>query len=109
MLNGDYSPVEVPDSLTAFDDRAIEIAADGTFELRFGPARGRPRRNYFILGPGSAMLVVREVYSDWAAERRGTIRIHRADRASAPRRRAADTERAGQALRRGGQDPARPG
>src|SRR5882757_7864570 len=36
VLNGDYSPVEVPDSLTAFDDRAIEIAGDGTFEVRFG-------------------------------------------------------------------------
>jgi len=82
VLDGDYSPVEVPGSLTAFDDRAIEIAGDGTFELRFGPGRpGRPGRNYFPLGPGSAMLLVREVYSDWDAERRGTISIHRADRA----------------------------
>ncbi len=101
VLNGDYSPVEVPDSLTAFDDRAIEIAADGTFELRFGPPRDStardsaardstardsavrdgPERNYFTLGPGSAMLLVREVYSDWSSERRGTISIHRADRA----------------------------
>ncbi len=85
VLNGDYSPVEVPDSLTAFDDRDIDIAADGSFELRFGPpkaATGRPDapRNYFALGPGSAMLVVREVYSDWAAERRGTLRIQRADK-----------------------------
>lgn len=80
VLNGDYSPVDVPDSLTAFDDREIEIAADGTFELRFGPARDNPGGNYFTLGPGSAMLVVREVYSDWAAERRGTISIHRAGR-----------------------------
>jgi hypothetical protein len=81
VLNGDYSPVEVPDSLTAFDDRAIEIAADGTFELRFGPPRAHPAPNYFALGPGSAMLLVREVYSDWNSERRGTISIHRADRA----------------------------
>jgi hypothetical protein len=85
VLNGDYSPVDVPDSLTAFDDRDIDIAADGSFELRFGPPRagtGRPGgpRNYFALGPGSAMLVVREVYSDWAAERRGTLRIQRADK-----------------------------
>lgn len=85
VLNGDYTPVEVPDSLTAFDDREIEIAADGTFELRFGPARTNPGRNYFTLGAGSAMLVVREVYSDWATERRGTIAIQRADRiGSAP-------------------------
>jgi len=81
VLNGDYSPVEVPDSLTAFDDRAIEIAGDGTFELRFGPARDNPGRNYFTLGAGSAMLLVREVYSDWNSERRGTISIRRADRA----------------------------
>jgi hypothetical protein len=106
VLKGDYSPVEVPDSLSAFDDRAIDIAADGTFELRFGPAAParssqpgssqpgssqpgssqpgssqQSRRNYFRLGPGSSMLLVREVYSDWTAERRGTITIRRADRA----------------------------
>jgi len=77
VLNGDYSPVEVPDSLTAFDDRSIEIAEDGTFELRFGPVRPNAGPNYFPLGPGSAMLVVREVFSDWATERPGTIRIQR--------------------------------
>jgi hypothetical protein len=82
VLNGDYTPAEVPDSLTAFDDREIEVADDGTFELRFGPARGNGHRpNCFALPPGSAMLLVREVYSDWDAERRGTITIHRADRA----------------------------
>jgi hypothetical protein len=79
VLNGDYSPVEVPDSLTAFDDRAVAIAADGTFELRFGPPRPGAPRGYVPLGPGAAMLAVREVYSDWAAERRGTVRIQRAD------------------------------
>jgi hypothetical protein len=62
VLDGDYSPVEVPGSLTAFDDRAIEIDGDGTFELRFGP--GDRGRDYFPLGPGAAMLLVREVYSD---------------------------------------------
>ena len=80
VLNGDYSPVEVPDSLTAFDDRAFSVAGDGTFELRFGPARGKHGHDFFTLGPGSAMLLVREVYSDWATEQRGTISIRRADR-----------------------------
>jgi len=85
VLNGDYSPVDVPDSLAAFDDRELDIAADGSFELRFGPPRpnsGRQHadRNYFTLAPGSAMLAVREVYSDWAAEQRGTLRIQRADK-----------------------------
>jgi hypothetical protein len=78
VLGGDYSPVQVPDSLSAFDDREIAIEADGTFEVRFGPARSDSPRNYFTLGAGSAMLVVREVYSDWATERRGMITIRRA-------------------------------
>jgi len=79
VLKGDYSPVEVPDSLSAFDDRAIEVDADRTFELRFGPSGSG--RNSFRLGAGSSMLLVREVYSDWSAERRGTISIRRDDRA----------------------------
>jgi hypothetical protein len=92
VLKGDYTPVEVPDSLTAFDDRAIEIGATGEFEFRFGPASegtaahdtathdsatDDSAKNHFTLGPGSAMLAVREVYSDWATEQRGTIRIRR--------------------------------
>jgi hypothetical protein len=82
VLNGDYTPVDVPDSLAAFDDRAFEIDADGTFELRFGPELpdSGSRRNYFRLAPGSAMLVVREVYSDWTAQQRGVIRIQRVDK-----------------------------
>jgi hypothetical protein len=79
VLGGDYSPVQVPDSLSAFDDREISIAADGSFELRFGPPRPDPPSNYFALGENSAMLIVREVYSDWATERRGLITIRRAD------------------------------
>ncbi len=79
VLNGDYSPAEVPDSLTAFDDRRLDIAADGSFEVRFGPPRPDAPPNYVTLAPGSAMLAVREVYSDWASERRGTMRIQRAD------------------------------
>ena len=83
VLNGDYSPVDVPDSLTAFDDRRLDIASDGSFELRFGPPRPGAPASYVPLGPGSAMLVVREVYSDWATERRGTLRIQRADKIGA--------------------------
>ncbi|MCU7728028.1 hypothetical protein ODJ79_30290 [Actinoplanes sp. KI2] len=80
ILDGSYSPVNVPGSLAAFDDRAIEIDHDGSFEIRFGP--GLSGRNAFPLAPGSAMLVVREVFSDWH-ERPGMLRIHRADRAGA--------------------------
>jgi hypothetical protein len=82
ILAGNYTPAEVPGSLNAFDDRAIEIAADGTFELRFGPARseGTPAQpNYFALGPGASMLLAREVYSDWSATP-SLLRIQRVDR-----------------------------
>jgi len=75
VLNGNYSPVEVPDSLTAFDDRAFDIDDDGRFGIRFGP--GLSGRNRFPLGPGSAMLIVREVFSDWSTERPGVVRIER--------------------------------
>ncbi|MFR9752334.1 hypothetical protein ACL02S_15030 [Nocardia sp. 004] len=81
VLNGDYSPVDVPDSLTAFDDRAFEIDAQGRYELRFGPGAARP--GYVHLGSDAAMLVVREVYSDWATEKPGTIRIQRVDKIGA--------------------------
>jgi hypothetical protein len=79
ILNGDYTPADVPDSLSAFDDRAIEIGPDGTFELRIGPARADAGPNYFALGPRASMLLVREVWSDWSS-RPGTIAIHRVDR-----------------------------
>jgi hypothetical protein len=78
ILNGDYTPADVPDSLHAFDDRDVEINADGTFELRFGPPREDAGANYFALGPRAAMLLVREVWSDWTAEP-GRIAIHRVD------------------------------
>jgi hypothetical protein len=80
VLAGDYTPVDVPDSLAAFDDRRIDIDEDGSFEVRFGPAGGGSGRNYFTLGDGSAMLVVREVFSSWTRESPGSLRIHRADR-----------------------------
>ncbi len=80
MLNGDYSPVEVPDSLTAFDDRRLDIAADGTFELRFGPPRPDAPAGYVPLGPGSAMLACARSTATGPRERRGTLRIQRADK-----------------------------
>lgn len=78
ILNGDYTPADVPDSLNAFDDRAFEIAPDGSFELHFGPSRPDAGPNYFTLGPRASMLLVREVWSDWTS-RPGTIAIHRVD------------------------------
>ena len=37
VLNGDYSPVEVPDSLTAFDDREIGWPRTGPSSCASGP------------------------------------------------------------------------
>lgn len=81
VLNGNYSPTEVPDGETAFDDRALDIAPDGSFELRLGPRPGG--RNHIQLAPDSTMLAVREVFGDWNTEKPGTIRIARVDKIGA--------------------------
>jgi hypothetical protein len=67
LLGGEYTDEVVPDSETAFDDRKLDIAADGTFEWRFTPKV-------------PSQLVIREVYNDWSA-RRGTFAIARTDTA----------------------------
>ncbi|MCV7201226.1 hypothetical protein B7435_10640 [Mycolicibacterium peregrinum] len=67
LLGGEYTDENVPDSETAFDDRKLDIAADGTFEWRFTPAT-------------PSQLVIREVYNDWSAQR-GTFAISRTDTA----------------------------
>ena len=67
LLGGEYTDDNVPDSETAFDDRKLDIAADGSFQCRFTPA-------------ANAQLVIREVYNDWSA-RRGMVAIARADTA----------------------------
>ena len=67
LLGGEYTDTEVPDSETAFDDRRLDIAADGSYEWCFTPA-------------GNAQLVIREVYNDWSATR-GTVAIARTDTA----------------------------
>jgi hypothetical protein len=65
LIGGEYTDEVVPDSETAFDDRKLDIAADGTFEWRFTPDK-------------PAQLVIREVYNDWSAQR-GTFAIARTD------------------------------
>lgn len=67
LLGGDYTDATVPDSETAFDDRQLDIAADGSFEWRLTPK-------------APAQLLIREVYNDWSAQR-GTVTIARTDTA----------------------------
>ncbi|APE35284.1 hypothetical protein BOX37_16520 [Nocardia mangyaensis] len=78
VLKGDYTATDVPGGEDAFDDRRIPIDADGSFAIRFGPAKPDAGPGYFALGEGASMLAVREVYSDWA-ESKGSIRIERVD------------------------------
>ncbi len=87
VMDGSYGPSNAPGSVAAFDERGFDIEPDGSFTLRFGPPREDAPPNYFTLAPGSSILIVREVYSDWGAERRGEIQIRRVDttgRAPAP-------------------------
>jgi len=67
LLGGEYTDDNVPDSETAFDDRKLDIAKDGSFEWHFTPKV-------------NAQLVIREVYNDWSAQR-GSISIERTDTA----------------------------
>ena len=82
VIGGAYTDSNVPPSSLAFDDRELEIADDGAFEVRFGPdaERAEHERNYFALPEGSRQLVIREVYSDWAqASAPLAVRVHRTD------------------------------
>ncbi|MCF8609627.1 hypothetical protein L5G28_05545 [Gordonia sp. HY285] len=103
VLRGDYTPTDVPGGDDAFDDRRITVAADGSFEITFGPDQtgagsgvsgpnqtgagsgvSGPNQpgagsDCFALGEGASMLAVREVYSDWDTERRGSVTIERVD------------------------------
>ncbi|HZP14849.1 MAG TPA: hypothetical protein VFA96_03420, partial [Nocardioides sp.] len=54
IMDGTYSADGSPGSLAAFDDRELDVAADGSFTWRFGSALG--------LRKGSA-LIIREVFS----------------------------------------------
>jgi hypothetical protein len=67
LLGGEYTDDNVPDSETAFDDRQLDVGADGEFQWRFTPKT-------------NAQLVIREVYNDWSAQR-GKVAIARVDTA----------------------------
>ena len=82
VMSGNYSADERAASHAAFDDRALEIDADGRFSFRMGPARydddeGDP--GYVVLHPGSSMIAVREVFSDWEVEEGGSAILRRLD------------------------------
>jgi len=73
VMGGTYSAESAATNLLAFDDRGLEIAEDDTFEFRH------------VAEPGARTLIVREVFSDWDHETRGTLTIERPDTLGRPR------------------------
>ncbi|MCD2263949.1 hypothetical protein K3888_14700 [Dietzia aurantiaca] len=84
VMAGNYSADERAASHAAFDDRALKIDADGRYSFRMGPARNDDDKGdpgYVVLHPGSSMIAVREVFSDWAVEEAGSATLRRVDAA----------------------------
>lgn len=77
IMDGTYSDAGAPNTVVAFDDRELSVGPDGTFEWAFGPELGLRK---------GATLIVREVFSDWDREERGTLWIERTDTAGSGRR-----------------------
>lgn len=84
VLAGTHSGNTSPASHLAFDDRAFPVAADGSFELRFGPPRADAGPGYFELAPDARRLLVRQTFSDWSTERAGLLRVQRVGGIGAP-------------------------
>ncbi|MDV8002515.1 hypothetical protein [Rhodococcus sp. IEGM 1408] len=82
VMAGTYSADERAASHAAFDDRALVIDSGGRYSFRLGPPRGDDDEGdagYVVLRPGTTMIAVREVYSDWDTEEAGTATLRRVD------------------------------
>ncbi len=78
LLDSDYTDTEVPGSVTAFDDRDLVIAEDGSYRVSIGATPIADCHKHIPVAARPAQLIVREAYNDWS-ERRGTVVISRAD------------------------------
>ncbi len=74
VMGGTYSADSAATSLMAFDERELDVADDGSFEFTY------------TAEPGAKTLIVREVFSDWDTETRGTLTIERVDTIGRARR-----------------------
>ena len=74
VMGGAYTADSAATSMLAFDDRELDIADDGTFELTY------------TAEPGAKTMIVREVFNDWDTEERGTLWIERPDTLGRPRK-----------------------
>lgn len=76
IMDGSYSDTGAPNTVAAFDDRELDVAADGSFSWKFGPELGLTK---------GATLIIREVFNDWNTETRSRIQLQRLDTAGVPR------------------------
>lgn len=74
VMGGTYSADSAATSLMAFDERELDVDADGNFEFTY------------VAEPGAKTLIVREVFNDWDTEARGTLTIERTDTIGSARR-----------------------
>ncbi|WP_205471966.1 hypothetical protein [Nocardioides sp. SYSU D00038] len=74
VMGGAYSADSAATSMLAYDDRELEIDADGRFEFTY------------VAEPGAKTMIVREVFNDWDTEERGTLTIERTDTLGQPAR-----------------------
>lgn len=72
VMGGAYTADSAATSMLAFDDRELDIAADGSFEFAY------------TAEPGAKTMIVREVFNDWDTEERGTLTIERLDTLGRP-------------------------
>lgn len=74
VMGGAYSANSAATSMLAFDDRELDIDADGNYEFRY------------VAEPGAKTMIVREVFNDWDNEERGTHWIERPDTNGRPKK-----------------------
>jgi hypothetical protein len=72
VMGGAYTADSAATSLMAFDDRELDVQADGSFEFTY------------VAETGAKSMIVREVFNDWDTEERGTLTIERPDRLGGP-------------------------
>lgn len=83
IYGGSYGKSEQGRDTVAFVDLdALEVAPDGTFEVRLS-AREQPG-NWIRLGPGATTLMIRQTFWDRRTESPGEFRIERTDATTPP-------------------------
>jgi len=72
-----YGEDPLSDTVASMDVSELQMDEDGNFELTLGGQE--QSANWLPLKPGPNRLLVRQIFSDWASERPGDMRIDRVD------------------------------